>query len=151
MKFFGRKFILGLMVLASICCTKKTEDSRELNLEDTVNVVQSVLADKPLEAELIKDFGNQQLKLITGIAVKHNQQFTFAGKPAQVVSVAGDVYQIHEQHPKEFYVSIPSIKFFTNDSATIFFIFHAGNATARFNLKNENGNWVIKNRQYGKF
>ena len=141
-----------LIALFGSRCTNTTNDnSLEFNEADTVKLVQTVLADSELETEIIKDFGNQQLKFIKGFAIKTDQKFTFSGKPVRIVTVEENIYQIRMNHPKELYVSVPTVKFITKDSAVVSLIFHAGNATALFNLENEENNWVIRNRQYGKF
>ena len=119
--------------------------------EAVVKLIQTVLADKQLESELKKDFGNQQLTFVAGQNIKTDQQFIFADKSVRITPLTGDVYEIHKQHPDELYVSVPEVKFYSRDSATVSLIFHAGNATTLFSLKNEEGSWLIKRRQNGKF
>ncbi len=154
MKAYGYKTFLIISIGFSLNqCKNAIHDNHGLSLstEDTVVLVQAVLSDKTLESEIIKDFGKQPFKLVEGPASKLDKQFIFAGNPVKVVPLTGDFYQIHQQHPKELYVSVPEIKFFSKDSATVLLIFHAGNATALFNLKNDKEKWTISGRQYGKF
>lgn len=144
-------FLAILIALVITRCTNSVDEGRKLNVPNIDKLVQIVLDDKQLKSEIAKDFGDQQLKLVAGKVVKSDQQFTFIGKPVRVVPSPSDIHQIHEQHPKELFVSVPAVKVFPNDSATVFLLFHSGNATAVFSLKNDSKNWVIVGRQYGKF
>lgn len=145
--------VLGLAVIFLIMshCTSDDRSRRTIYSVDTTQLVQTVLSDKQLEAEIVKDFGDAEFKLVTNSIIKAHYKFVFSNKAVLLMSVSGDTYQIHQQHPKELYVSVPSVKLFSRDSASVSLIFHAGNATALFFLKNEQEKWKVIKRQYGKF
>ena len=140
-----------MIVVLMSQCTAVVQDRKEFAATDTTRLVQVVLNDKKLESELIKDFGDQQLKFVAGSVIKKKYNFVFAGKPVEIIPVKGDIYEIREQHPEGLYVSVPTVNLFPTDSATVSFIFHAGNATALFFLKKKKEKWVIVDRRYGKF
>ncbi|UFH56092.1 hypothetical protein [Spirosoma sp. KNUC1025] len=144
--------LLIIHVLLASCSAGNTYTANKLTREDTTRLVQRIISDKQLGADVKKAFGNVQFKLIEGIATQTDEPYVFAGKPVKIVpSPSKDILQIHVQHPNELYVSIPSIKFFTRDSASVILIFHAGNATDLYTLKKEQDSWVIRGHQYGKF
>ncbi|AQG80648.1 hypothetical protein [Spirosoma montaniterrae] len=142
--------VLVCLGLLGLRCTNRVDDNQKFNVNDTTQLVQAVLNDDLLKAEIIRDFGEEPLKLVAGPVIKPDMQLTFANKFAQVVSLREDARQIHERYPKKLYVSVPSVKLFGEDSATVRLLFHAGNATARFSMKNSNRKWIVVNREYGK-
>ena len=144
-------YIISLLIVTLSQCTENPQHTHKWYAADTVYIVQSVLNDKRLSSELLKDFGDQKFKLIANSYIKTDQHLLFNNQIVEIAHLTGDYYQIHQEHPKELYVSVSSIKLFPNDSAIVSLIFHAGNATALFNLKRIDGQWLIKNRQYGKF
>ena len=100
---------------------------------------------------MVKYFKNQPLTLIENSLVKDHDQYSFASKPVKIVRVVGNLDEIHEKYAGRFFISVCSVKFISEDSATVFSILHAGNTTYFLGLRKQENNWLIRSREYGKF
>lgn len=157
MKIFESNFSKLLLCLATClpviisCVDERKNRQEDTSLADTVRVIQTVLYDKKFESRLTKYFQGQSLTLVENGIIKRNSLYKFADRPVKIVSVNGDLYELHERFTGRFFMSVSTVRFFDKDSATVFAILHAGNSTFSFKLKKEGQNWVIRSHEYGKF
>lgn len=140
-----------LLAFSIVSCVQETNKKKSFSPADTTAIIQAILSDSQLEAEIMKDFSEQPLRLLAGPVIGANQHYRFQNKPVEVLQLEGNPQQIHERYRGRLYVGVPALALIGKDSATVSLLFYSGNATLDLKLKKNDGKWIIRSHQNGKY